>query len=258
MSGKTPLDDARETYKKRDMAHWKELETLIEENKLPLSEVLINFPAFVRRRELTRLLADYDLFKLIVDLPGSIAELGVYLGSGIFTWAKLLETFTPGDRSRMVYGFESTLGYRSLSAEDGKPQPWIDSVTGPKVVSKDYLDRMVRLTNLDGMIPGIERVRVITGDIAETVPAFARDSQGIRLSLLYLDVNLFAPTLVGLRALYPLLIPGGVLAFNGYAAPPWQGETLAIGTYFNEIGAKQPTLRKYSYSTHPSGYLIKE
>jgi len=258
MSDTVPLDQARQIYRDKEAAHWKELESLVAENKLSLSECLINFPAFIRRRDMTRLLADYDLFRMIVDLPGSVAELGVYLGAGIFTWAKLLETFTPGDRSRRVYGFESTEGYRDLVPQDGNPRPWIEGIIGRKEVSGDYLDRMVRLTNLDNLIPGAERVRIIKGNIMETVPQFAASAQGIRLSLLYLDVNLYEPTLTGLRVLYPLLIPGGILAFNGYGSPPWQGETLAVETYFREIGVTQPTLRKFPYSIHPSGYVVKE
>jgi hypothetical protein len=117
---------------------------------------------------------------------------------------------------------------------------------------------MVRLTNSDNLIPGAERVRIVKGDIMDTVPEFVRTAQGVRLSLLYFDVNLYEPTLMGLRMLYPLLIPGGILAFNGYGAPPWQGETRAIETYFNEIGVRQPVLQKFSYSIHPSGYFVKE
>jgi SAM-dependent methyltransferase len=257
MSGETAADNARQIYRERDVAHWRELESVLRDGAIPLSEALINFPAFIRRRDMTRLLADYDLFRLIVDLPGSIAELGVYLGAGIFTWAKLLETFVPGDRSRRVYGFESSAGYGALRAEDGNPCPWIDQVVGLKKVPPGYLDRMVRLTNLDNMISGAERVRVIQGDILQTVPEFVRNAQGTRFSLIYLDVNLYEPTLVSLRELFPLLLPGGVLASNGFGSPPWQGETVAIEQYFKEAGL-QPVLRKFPYSIHPSGYFIKE
>jgi len=258
MTGKDTVDKAREIYQRKDAEHWKELEAIVKEAEIPFSELLINYPAFIRRRDITRLLADYDLFRMIVDLPGSIAEFGVYLGAGIFTWSKLLETFTPGDRSRRVYGFESTEGYRGLVPEDGHPQPWIDNVVGTKVVPDGYLDRMVRLTNLDNLIPGAERVRLIKGNIMETVPEFVRTAQGTRFSLLYFDVNLYEPTLMGLRMLYPLLIPGGILAFNGYASPPWQGETVAVERYFKEVNTRQPPLRKFPYSIHPSGYLVKE
>lgn len=259
MSNKQPnIDKARELYQRKDDDHWDELKNVVQDSNISFSEMQINYPAFIRRREMTRLLADYDLFRMIIDLPGSIAEFGVYLGAGTFTWAKLLETFVPGDRSRKVYGFESGGGYEEFAPEDGNPLPWIEKAVGKKIVPDGYLERMVKLTNLDNMIPGSERCRVIKGNILETVPAFARNNQGTRFSLLYFDVGLYKPTLTGLRELYPLLMPGGLVAFNGYGSPPWQGETIAFEQYFREINQKQPCLHKFSYSIHPSGYFTKE
>jgi hypothetical protein len=77
---------------------------------------------------------------------------------------------------------------------------------------------MVKLTNQDNLLPGVERCRVITGDILQTVPTFAAGSQGTRLSMIFFDVNLYKPTLTGFRALYPLLVPGGVVAMNGFGS----------------------------------------
>ena len=104
-----------------------------------------------------RLFAYYDLFRTIQDMPGSIVELGVYLGAGLMTWSKLLETFLPGDRSRKVFGFESGGGYQEFSPEDGNPTPWIEAI-GQKTVSTDYLQRISFLTNQDNIISGVERV----------------------------------------------------------------------------------------------------
>ena len=252
------IDPARIAYQSRDDKHWAELQSIISDGEISFAETLINYPAFVRRREMTRLLADYDLFRLIQDLPGSIAELGVFLGAGLFTWSKLLETFFPGDRSRKVYGFESGDGYRDFAPEDGDPKPWIENVVGRKEVPDGYLDRMVKLTNLDNLLPGVERCRVISGNILETVQAFADGNQGTRLSMIFMDVNLYKPTLAGFRALYPLLVPGGVVAMNGYGSPPWLGETAAFENYFKEIGQSLPRVRKLSYSIRPGGYFIKE
>jgi Macrocin-O-methyltransferase (TylF) len=253
-----PMDAARQLYRERDENHWKELQGIVEESGISFSEMLINYPAFVRRRELTRLLADYDLFRMVMHLPGSIVELGVYLGAGLFTWAKLLETFFPGDRSRRAYGFESGKGYAKLSPEDGQPQAWIANAVGEKKVSDRFLDRMVELTNDDNLVRGAERCRIFKGDILETVPEFARGSQGTRISLLFFDANLYEPTLVGLRALYPLVTPGGVIVLNGYGAPPFPGEGLALEHYFGEIGEPLPKLMKLPYSIRPGGYFLKD
>jgi hypothetical protein len=252
------IDPARASYQRKDDEHWAELKSILADGEISLAETMLNYPAFVRRREITRLLADYDLFRMIQDLPGSIAELGVFLGAGLFTWSKLLETFVPGDRSRKVYGFESGGGYRDFAPEDGDPKPWIENVVGRKEVPDGYLERMVKLTNLDNLLPGVERCRVIPGNILETVQAFADGNQGTRLSMIFMDVNLYKPTLAGFRALYPLLVPGGVVAMNGYGSPPWLGETAAFETYFREIGQPLPRVRKLSYSIRPGGYFIKE
>ena len=252
-----PVDrSVRQQYQRQDAEHWQELQRLVEENGISFSEMMINYPAFIRRREMTRLLADYDLFRMIADLPGSIVELGVFLGAGLLTWSKLLETFVPGDRSRKVYGFESGGGYDEFSPEDGDPKPWIEAI-GRKTVSLDYLERLTDLANQDNLVRGVERCRVISGNIAETVPEFARTSQGTRLSLLFLDVNLYKPTLVGLRELYPLVLRGGIVALNGFGAPPWQGEAVALEHYFAEINAPFPRLRKLSYSIRPGCFFVK-
>jgi hypothetical protein len=252
------MDSTRNLYQRKDSEHWDELQRIVTESGISFSEIMINYPAFIRRREITRLLADYDLFRMVVELPGSIVELGVFLGAGLFTWSKLLETFVPGDRSRKVFGFESGSGYRDFAPEDGDPKPWIDGMIGRKLVPEGYLDRMVRLVNLDNLIAGVERCRVISGNILETAPSFAENNQGTRFCLMFLDVNLYKPTLAGLRSFYPLLVPGGVVALNGYGSPPWLGESLALEYYFREIGQPMPRLHKLPYSIRPGGYFIKQ
>lgn len=105
-------EKTRMQYAEKDARHWATLETLILQSGLCMSDVLKHYLAFIRRRDLPRLLAHYELFKHIKEMPGSIVELGVFLGDGLFTWANLLETFCPGDRSRRVYGFEHFDGYK--------------------------------------------------------------------------------------------------------------------------------------------------
>jgi len=53
--------------------------------------VVKHFPVLARRQALKRFLAHVDLFKMTLDVPGDIAELGVCsVGLGLFTWANLL------------------------------------------------------------------------------------------------------------------------------------------------------------------------
>ncbi|MEF8758254.1 MAG: TylF/MycF/NovP-related O-methyltransferase [Candidatus Accumulibacter sp. UW25] len=259
MSGKPEIDETcRARYEAYESEHWHELSHCVDLANLGLKEVMMHAPAFIRRRELARLLAHYELFKLIADMPGSIVELGVYLGAGFFTWSKLLETFNPGDRGRKVYGFESCSGYDSFRQEDGECRPWIDRLIGSMKPGEEYLQGMVNLHNNDNFLRGVERCKLIQGDIRVTVEEFAKEALGTRLSLLYFDVNVFEPTLTGLRHLYPLVLSGGVVAFNAYGSPPWAGEAKAIETYFTEIDRPIPRMSKFPFSIYPNAYFIKQ
>lgn len=259
MSGKPEIDEGtRVRYEQYEAAHWAELARCTTLAQLELKDLMTNAPAFIRRRELARLIAHYELFKLIADMPGSIVELGVYLGSGFFTWSKLMETFNPGDRGRKVYGFEGFGGYERFSEQDGECRPWVDRLIGSMKPMEDYLQGMVEIHNNDNFLRGVERCKLIKGDIRATVEEFAKNALGTRLSLLYFDVNLYEPTLAGLRHLYPLVLPGGVVAFNAYGSPPWIGEGKAIEEFFTEAGLAVPKMRKFPFSIYPNAYFIKE
>ena len=259
MANRPEIDEAvRQRYDQYETAHWELLAKCVASAELELPDILKHSPAFIRRRELARILAHYELFKLIADLPGSIAELGVYLGAGFFTWSKLLETFLPGDRARKVYGFESFGGYEEFTEKDGACRAWVRQLIGDLKPLEEYLDGMVTLHNNDNFLRGVERCKIIKGDICKTVVEFAEARLGTRLSLLYFDVNLYKPTLTGLRWLYPLVVPGGVVAFNAYGSPPWEGEAKAIEEFFAEIGRPPPFMKKFPFSICPNAYFIKE
>ena len=249
-------ENTRQLYEAYEQEHWEKLESVIQDSGLSLKDVMTHVSAFIRRRELARICSHYELFKMVEHLPGSIIELGVFLGGGFFTWSKLLETFCPGDRSRKVYGFENLKGYERFTEQDGNCKPWINRLVGNMAPLETYLDGMVDLHNKDNLLRGVERCRLIKGDIKETVPSFAKNNMGTRISLLYFDVNLFEPTLTGLRHLMPLMVPGGIVAFNAYGSPPWEGESRAIEAYFREIGKNLPLMKKFPFSTYPNSYFM--
>lgn len=52
-----------------------------------------------------KILARCELFKMVMDVPGDIVECGVFKGSGLYTWAKLMRLFRPNNEGRIV-GFD--------------------------------------------------------------------------------------------------------------------------------------------------------
>ena len=66
-------------------------------------DIIFQLGVFQRRMYFTRTIIHYEIFKMIQELPGSIADCGVYKGESMFNWARFLEMYCPGDRTRVVY-----------------------------------------------------------------------------------------------------------------------------------------------------------
>lgn len=242
-------------YPARDAELIRRLEKIVSSQ--PPGEVLKHWPAYVQRRFLPRFLAHYELFKKILDVPGCIIELGVYRGASFFTWASLLETFLPCDRSRRVYGFDHFDGLRpehfqsqdaSIDGRDGKSS-WAYKADAELVRS------LTQLHNDDNLLPGIERCALVEGDVFETVPLFLEANPGLRISLLHFDLDLYGPTKFCLEHLYPLVSPGGIVCLDEYGLVPWEGETRAVDEYFS---GNMPDLRKFPFAQAPGAWFVKK
>src|SRR5580765_5071980 len=79
---------------------------------------LENFPKYVRRQQLKRFLAMYEIFKLVLPVKGSVVECGVFRGFGVMGWAKLSTILEPENLTRRIYGFDSFSGFPSVQDED--------------------------------------------------------------------------------------------------------------------------------------------
>lgn len=246
-------------FKSRDERRWKLVEELLEENNFDIEYVLKNFPAFIRRRELPRFLAHYELFKKVIDLPGCIVELGVSGGVSLMTWTHLMETFCPCDRTRMVFGFDNFEGLQDFSEQDGavEENSRVGKHLGGWKSPGKLAKTLVKLANEDSIPPGIERVKIIEGDIFDTLPKFLKENPGLKIALLHLDVDLYNVTKFAFDQLYNLVCTGGVVCLDEYGLIPWQGETKAVDEFFDK-NKEKPIIKKFPFSATPSGYFVKQ
>ena len=244
-------------YRARDAYYWDRLEQLKAEEGMTLPDMLMNWPSYVRRRELPRFLAHYELFKQVIDLPGCIVECGVFRGASLFTWTKLMETFCPGDRNRKIYGFDHFEGLTDFNAKDGADVPdHFHKEHGGWKASARHARVLTELANLDGLMPGLDRCELIEESVMTALGPFVERHPGLRISLLYLDMDIYEPTLEALRLLYPLVVKGGIVALDEYGLQPWEGESRAAEEYFASIG-EAPVWRKFPTAVLPGGYFVK-
>ncbi len=236
------------------------LEEIFRTTDLSTFEMFRNFPVFTPRFNMARFLAHYELFKMVVDVPGVIVDLGVFRGASTFTWAKLCEIFCPTDIRKRVYGFDTFEGFLSLSEHDGPVDETNDvrvgGYFGGKTVERD-LDLARKAMNFDRHLRHQERITLIKGDVGETIPTFLEEKgNGLRIALLNLDVDLYEPTRLALESFVPHMSKGGVIILDEYAVDTFGGETRAVDEYFSSRFGSRPDVRKFTWHSNPSGYLV--
>lgn len=188
-----------------------------------------NFPKYVRRQHLTRLLAMYEIFKRIVGVKGSIVECGVNRGYGLMAWAKLSAVLEPVNLTRRIYGFDSFAGFPSVGEKDRTGPKWETAQQGGlHADSYDELLKLVELYDKDRFLGHIPKVELIKGDATQTIPRFIADHPHLVVSLLFMDFDLHEPTRAALQSFVPRMPKGAILAFDELDNPLWPGETLAV------------------------------
>jgi len=259
MSGeaKDPREyDGRLNYAQDDALE-KLLDAHYEKFGVSKREITRNFQIYARRLFLKRFIAHYELWRMTMDLPGDIVELGVYRGLSLMSWANFLEVRSMGDRAKQVIGFDNWAGFRKLDKEDGGADPKFDKVVGgyDGGAFREMLLDAIGIFDQDRFIPYKPRIKLIDGDIEETVPGFIERNPGLRISLLHVDCDLYRPTKVALEALWPRVVRGGVVVLDDYGIRPWEGESAAADEFFASMDVR---LRRFDWSHIPGAYVVKE
>ena len=240
-----------------DMDIESHIEAHIAKHKISSLDVLKLFPVLVRRQWLKRFLAHIELFQKTLYVPGDIAELGVFRGLGLMTWANLLEAYCVGDRTKTVYGFDNWMGFTKFDSQDGAANAEAHKMLGgfnPEPFHRELSDA-IDLFDGDRFVPWKARVKLVDGQIEATVGKFVMENPGVRFSLIHFDCDLYAPTKAALEALWPKVSRGGVVLFDEYGIPDWPGETQAV----DEFLADKPGLKleTFTWTNAPAAYLVK-
>ena len=69
-------------------------------------------------------------------------------------------------------------------------------------------------------------------------------------------MSLYLLTKYALEKFYDLVVPNGVIAFNGYAQVPHEGEGKALDEFLNSRNLN-PKFQRFNFSPIPSVYFKK-
>jgi O-methyltransferase len=140
--------------------------------------------------------------KSVADLPGAVAECGVFEGGSLLALAKTLPHKT-------IYGFDTFKGLPANHWLDGEPLP------GGMACSLEQVQRNVRRAANIKLVPGI---------LPESVLPYTDE----RWALVYLDLDYYASTRDCIAFFRQRMTLGGLIVFDDYDWKQTPGVRAAI------------------------------
>ena len=230
----------------------KELEKIFNQCPDSVETRLDNFPKYIKRQKLTKLLALYEIFKKILHTKGSVVECGVFRGFGLMSWAHISAILEPTNLTRRIYGFDTFKGFPSISKKDNKK--FRNNIKKGDLRSNSFneLQKIIKVYDQNRFLEHITKVELIKGDATKTIPEFIKKNPHLVVSLLFLDFDLFEPTKVAIENFYPRMPKGSVIAFDELDNPLWPGETLAL---LEKIGINKLKIERFRFDPYV-GYAV--
>lgn len=194
---------------------------------------------------LGNIMAHYELYKKIINLPGDVIELGVFRGGTFIQFATFRELLE-NEKSRKIIGFDVFDEFPEADnvIDEEFRRKWI------KETGNSYLDIDELYISLK--YKGIGNVELIKGDIIETLPQYVDKHPHLKISLLHIDTDIYKPSKIGLEILYDKVVKNGVIIFDDYGVA---GETEAVDEFLEN---KNYIINKFAFSHKKPSYIIKK
>lgn len=217
---------------------------------------LDNFVRHVRRQSISKFLARAEIYKYILNVHGSVLDLGVNAGQSLFTWAQLSAIWEPLNYTRQIIGFDSFEGIPSVQDIDRSgPNPSKHATPGGFTYTDiDLLHQAIAAYDSNRFLSHISKVELVKGDIIKTLPQYLADHPHLVVSLLHIDVDVYDPTYVALKNVTPLMPKGAVIVFDEVNQIPYPGETQALK---DSIGLQNLRLNRFTWETGISYAIIE-
>jgi hypothetical protein len=205
-----------------------DLASRLRHSGIPPGEILANLGLYLPSKSLARLLFFRDIYPLVMNTHGIIAEFGVRWGQSLACLSNLRSMFEPFNRHRRLVGFDTFEGFRGVAREDGAHTPCRD---GDFAVTPSYEDELAEVLSLHERLnpmSHLKRFELVKGDAVRTVPAWFDAHPEAVVSLAIFDFDIYAPTRAALLAVKPRLFKGSVLVFDELSDDVFPGETVAV------------------------------
>lgn len=213
-------------------------------------EILDNLGIYMTRQTLSRINFMQMLYTLIIPVHGVVMEFGVRWGQNMALFSNFRGIYEPFNYNRKIVGFDTFVGFPSVSAEDGSAiKPGDYSVPSGWRVD---LEALLDFHEQNAPISHKKKYELVQGDATVMLPEYLKKHPETIIALAYFDFDLYEPTQKCLEAILPHVTKGTVLAFDELNCPEFPGETLAVKEV---IGLSSHHIRRDS-SNPLASYII--
>jgi hypothetical protein len=153
-------------------------------------------------------------------LPGNIIECGVFKGTSLIRFATFRDILE-APFSRKIIGFDNFGKFPDIFSGNEGDKEFIKSfeLAAGNGISSNELKTVFenkKFVNFE----------FVEGDIIDTVPEYIDDHKELKIALLHIDVDVYAPSVVILENMCNKVVKGGVIVLDDYGTVA--GETKAV------------------------------
>jgi len=167
---------------------------------------------------MAKMLAHFELYKQITNLPGEVLEFGVFKGASLLRFATFREILE-SPYSRKIIGFDMFGEFpKTGNNQSVEYANKFEHLSGTGIPIEE-LEKSLKLKQFDN-------VHLIAGNILETLSDYLKKNQQLKIALLHIDVDVYEPAKYILEQAYERVVRGGIIVLDDYATV--EGETKAV------------------------------
>lgn len=196
---------------------------------------------------ISKIISQYELYKIAHALPGALVECGVFKGASLARFA-MMRSLMGGPFGKKIIGFDIFGDFLKSQRDDDElfRNRFIDHTGTPTSIMPDQLMQVLEHKGVH------QNIELIAGDINVTIPEYARTHEELKISLLNMDTGTYDSSLTILENFYHRVVPGGVILIDNYTGVA--AETKAVDEFFAD---KDVTIEKHAYALTPC-FVIKK
>jgi Macrocin-O-methyltransferase (TylF) len=237
----------------QNLSYYEALSEFYEKDNSTTLAKLRSFSVYTPRQVITDFLVRYELFKMVIDIPGSLFEFGVFNGQGLMSLAHFSAIMESSHITRQIVGFDTFGGFSGVEEKDATSRSSFMRDGDYAIDSFARLSEAIGLFDQNRFIGHLPKVQLVKGDVVQTLDGYLEENPHTIAALLYLDMDIYAPTKHVLERMISRVPKGGIVAFDELNMKDFPGETIAA---LETLNINKTALRRLPFCSRICYFVV--